>query len=679
MDYSRSAICDGTHDLVPLDIPLASRKADPQDVSNDLQLLKAAVAASQSGIAICSQLGHVLFANQPMGVIFGYAPGELLRRDLRTVAPDASFTVPAAASHRRSLSGQASPDAPSTPRETTGFRKDGAAVPIAIAIRPLPGRSACLFVVSVADLSEQYRLEARADAAETRAKFQAQVLDLATRCAGTLPDDVDAMLDDVVRDLGEALAVDRCIAYLPVDASAASFTAEHQWGRPGCPMPADDFEAVDRLPWSIARARAGETICATTLDDIASPVDRESLENLGARSCAIVPLGINGTRGALVVDTLAERTWAPEAIDGLRLVASVMGQAVARKRERQRLGSGFDELKREHQHTVNENAVLRRETAVQTDRSIASDSVAIRRVLGQVHQVAPTTATVLLLGETGAGKEVFAQAIHNLSPRHRRPMIRVSCAAIPTALIESELFGRERGAFTGALTRQIGRFEAANGSTIFLDEIGDLPLEVQVKLLRVLQERTVERLGGNQSMKVDVRVIAATNRNLETAVANNTFREDLFYRLNVFPITIPPLRERAEDIPSLVWTFIDEFSRAFGKKIDSISKESLAALQRYPWPGNVRELRNVIEREMIVATGPTLSVAAPRALSSPKRAASSKLVDIEVEHITSVLESCRWRVRGAGGAAERLGVKPTTLESRMARLGISREQKSLSE
>ena len=253
-------------------------------------------------------------------------------------------------------------------------------------------------------------------------------------------------------------------------------------------------------------------------------------------------------------------------------------------------------------------------------------------------------------------------------------MIRVSCAAIPSALIESELFGRERGAFTGALSRQIGRFEAANGSTIFLDEIGDLPLEIQVKLLRVLQERTVERLGGNQSMKVDVRVIAATNRNLEQAAANNTFREDLFYRLNVFPITIPPLRERIEDIQSLVWTFIDEFSRAFGKRIDSISKESLGALQRYPWPGNVRELRNVIEREMIVATGPTLIVAPPRPVSTQRRAASSKLVDIEVEHITSVLESCRWRVRGAGGAADRLGVKPTTLESRMARLGISRQQ-----
>jgi transcriptional regulator with GAF, ATPase, and Fis domain len=255
-------------------------------------------------------------------------------------------------------------------------------------------------------------------------------------------------------------------------------------------------------------------------------------------------------------------------------------------------------------------------------------------------------------------------------------MIRVSCAAIPTALIESELFGRERGAFTGALSRQIGRFEAAHGSTIFLDEIGDLPLEVQVKLLRVLQERTVERLGANESTRVDVRVIAATNKNLEQAVATNAFREDLFYRLNVFPITIRPLRERVDDINALVWTFIDEFSQAFGKNIEAISKESLAALQAYSWPGNVRELRNVIERAVIMASSPTLVVAPPSPVSKSRRTSSSKLADIQAAHIASVLASCRWRIRGSGGAAERLGLRPTTLESRMSRLGISRDMGS---
>jgi formate hydrogenlyase transcriptional activator len=243
--------------------------------------------------------------------------------------------------------------------------------------------------------------------------------------------------------------------------------------------------------------------------------------------------------------------------------------------------------------------------------SMVTESAAMQQVLAQVAQVAPTPATVLLLGETGSGKEVMAQAIHDASPRRRRPMVRVSCAAMPTTLVESELFGRERGAYTDALSRQIGRFEAAHQSTLFLDEIGELPLEVQVKLLRVLQERVIERLGSTQSIKVDVRIIAATNRNLEDAVRDKSFREDLFYRLNVFPVVVPPLRERLADIPALVWSFADEFSQAFGKTIDSIPKDCLDALQRYSWPGNVRELRNIIERAVILTSGRQLVVWPP--------------------------------------------------------------------
>jgi transcriptional regulator with GAF, ATPase, and Fis domain len=295
-------------------------------------------------------------------------------------------------------------------------------------------------------------------------------------------------------------------------------------------------------------------------------------------------------------------------------------------------------------------------------------------VLALVEQVAPTPATVLLLGETGTGKEVMAQAIHDLSPRHQRRMIRVSCAALPATLIESELFGRERGAYTGALSREIGRFEAAQDSTLFLDEIGDLPLEVQVKLLRALQERVIERLGSTHSIKVDVRIITATNKNIEQAVRDKAFREDLFYRLNVFPIVLPPLRDRIEDIPGLVWSFLDEFSTLYGKPFESISKESIADLQRYPWPGNIRELRNVIERSVIVANTRHLVVPAPKLGDRRVPEAAMTLSELEREHICSVLESTHWRVRGVGGAAERLGLRPTTLESRMAKLGIYRNK-----
>jgi formate hydrogenlyase transcriptional activator len=308
---------------------------------------------------------------------------------------------------------------------------------------------------------------------------------------------------------------------------------------------------------------------------------------------------------------------------------------------------------------------------------IVGESAAVRRVLAQVNQVASTDSTVLLLGETGTGKELFATQIHQRSARHSREMVRVNCSAIPNTLIESELFGRERGAFTGALARQIGRFELADRSTIFLDEIGDLPADVQVKLLRVLEERQIERLGSPAPIRVDTRIVAATHRDLEQRIADGGFREDLFYRLNVFPIAVPPLRERLEDIPLLVWRFVEEFSTMFGKRIQAISNENLAALQQYPWPGNIRELRNVVERAMIVATGPNLSVAVPVA---PRKstARSVKLVDVERDHIRGVLESTNWRIRGAGGAADRLGLKPTTLETRMIRLGLTRPKPKMS-
>jgi len=301
-------------------------------------------------------------------------------------------------------------------------------------------------------------------------------------------------------------------------------------------------------------------------------------------------------------------------------------------------------------------------------------SRALRQVLDQLNMVAATDSTVLLLGETGVGKEVLATHLHEMSVRRARPMVRVNCSAIPSTLIESELFGREKGAYTGSLARQIGRFELADRSTIFLDEIGDLPADVQVKLLRVLEERQIERLGSPQGIKVDVRIVAATHRKLEERIVDGSFREDLFYRLNVFPIHVPPLRERSEDIPSLVWMFVDEFSRAFGKQIDAIPRQDMEALQRYSWPGNIRELRNVVERAMIIATPRRLRVALPARseVNGPAPTRSLKMADVEKDHVRSVLESTGWRIRGNGGAGELLGLQPTTLETRMLKLGLSR-------
>jgi transcriptional regulator with GAF, ATPase, and Fis domain len=437
--------------------------------------------------------------------------------------------------------------------------------------------------------------------------------------------------------------------------------------------------SLQTIPSVLARLEAGEPCCFATVDDLPER-DREAFRRCGLRSGAVVPVPPTGDEGVLralaFASTTREQFWTAAVVERLRLVACVVGQALARKGSHLALQEANDEIRRLRDRLAS-TPVEHRRDAVRVRPPVpaeASDSPAMQQVFAQLEQVAPTPATVLLLGETGSGKEVIAQAIHAMSPRHQRPMIRVSCAAIPTALIESELFGRERGAYTGAVSRQIGRFEAAHGSTLFLDEIGELPMEVQVKLLRVLQERVIERLGSTQPIKVDVRIIAATNRNLEDAVRDKTFREDLYYRLNVFPVVVPPLRDRVADIPALVWSFIDEFSRSFGKPIDSIPKDCLRELQRYPWPGNVRELRNIIERAVIVATGRQLVVWPPRVDQRPIPQAAMTLGALEGEHIRAVLESTNWRVRGVGGAAQRLGLKPTTLESRMARLGLVRKQ-----
>ena len=298
---------------------------------------------------------------------------------------------------------------------------------------------------------------------------------------------------------------------------------------------------------------------------------------------------------------------------------------------------------------------------------IVGQSVRLKRVFEQIEQVSPTDSIVLIMGETGTGKELVARAIHNLSRRKDRVMVKVDCSSLPSTLIESELFGREKGAYTGALTKQVGRFELASGSTIFLDEIGELPLDLQAKLLRVVQEGQFERLGSPKTISVDVRVIAATNRDLAQRVKEGLFRQDLYFRLNVFPISVPPLRERPEDIPLLAWRFVRELERKMGKKIGSIPKRSMEMLQRYPWPGNVRELRNVVEQALIVTSGDRLNLQMPE---NREAVLLPTLKGVEHRHILEVLEQTGWRVKGSGGAAELLGMKPTTLYTTMQRLGI---------
>ena len=344
-------------------------------------------------------------------------------------------------------------------------------------------------------------------------------------------------------------------------------------------------------------------------------------------------------------------------------------------------GTDIDDRKRNEERTQNENLVLREEI----DRSsmfeeIVGSSEPLRRVLSQVAKVAPTDSTVLILGETGTGKELIARAIHKRSNRSGRAFIRVNCAAIPPSLIASELFGHEKGAFTGAMQRRVGRFESADRGTIFLDEVGDLPPETQIALLRVLQEREFERVGGSQTVPVDVRVLAATNADLSAAVAEGTFRQDLFYRLNVFPIQMPALRERADDIPLLVEYLIDRYAQAAGKKIKNINKGTLDLFQNYDWPGNVRELQNVIERAVILSDGETFIVDETWLTPvTPKVATTTvplvaNLMDHEKEMIENALREAEGLISGPTGAATKLGIPRQTLESKIRKLGINRHR-----
>jgi formate hydrogenlyase transcriptional activator len=305
---------------------------------------------------------------------------------------------------------------------------------------------------------------------------------------------------------------------------------------------------------------------------------------------------------------------------------------------------------------------------------LVGQSAALLALLNGVETVAPTDSTVLILGETGTGKELIARAIHNLSPRRDRAFVRTSCASIPGGLLESELFGREKGAYTGAVTREIGRIELANGGTLFLDEIGEIPLELQSKLLSVLQQQEFERLGSTRTIQVDFRLLAATNRDLAHMVREGRFRSDLFYRLNVFPLTVPPLWSRADDIPILVWHFVRKYAARMNKRIDTILSQDMAAMTEYPWPGNVRELQNFVERSVILSPGIVLRPPLQELKSSTKSAPGKvrTLADAEREVIQEALRSTDWVIGGENGAAVRLGVKRTTLLYKMRRLGISR-------
>jgi transcriptional regulator with GAF, ATPase, and Fis domain len=508
---------------------------------------------------------------------------------------------------------------------------------------------------------------------EERIRFETLLADLSARFVSLPAEALDREIEEAQRRICETLGIDTSSLGQPNKAGEPRFT--HSWALPGFPSVVD-IRPMEFCPWATQEILSGHTIQFTSRDELPpeAALDNENFGRLGVKSALSFPLVVGGKpMGVLSFGAFREeRLWPEVLVNRLRLVAEVFAGALARRASEEALHDALTKVEALRERLEAENVSLRQNLQLLHGHpQILGQSAALRNVLALAEQVAPTDATVLLLGETGTGKELIASAVHDLSARRDRPMVRVNCAAIPSTLIESELFGRQKGAYTGALTKQIGRFETANGSSLFLDEIGELPPEVQVKLLRVLQEKQIERLGSSAPIAVDVRIIAATNVDLEKAVHEGKLRQDLYYRLNVFPITVPPLRDRPEDIPLLARAFVDQFSKTMGKTVTSIPQSHLDALQRYTWPGNVRELRNVIERAVILARGPKLTVEVPSA-RQPGATQALAIKDVERAHILRVLERTAWRVQGKGGAAEILGLNRSTLESRMAKLGIRR-------
>jgi formate hydrogenlyase transcriptional activator len=386
--------------------------------------------------------------------------------------------------------------------------------------------------------------------------------------------------------------------------------------------------------------------------------------------------GISGAACVVVTD-LTDKKRNKEMLKEEEVLQIAHDKLERRVSERtEELRSALSEIQTMKDQLEVENIYFRRENKMkhQPD-NIIGQSDGLKYVLYRAQQVAPAGTTILILGETGTGKELIAAAIHNMSPRKERPLITVNCAALPGNLIESELFGREKGAFTGADARRIGRFEIANGSTLCLDEIGELPLELQAKLLRVIQHGEFERLGSSNTIKVDVRIVATTNRDLEEEIRKGRFRQDLYYRLNVFPITVPPLRQRKEDIPMMVQAFVERYSKKLGKSITTISKETMKVLQDYPWPGNVRELESIIERAAILCPGPILQLADKLEITAPAVSSALRtLEETERNQVIKILSETKWRIEGKDGAAAILSIHPSTLRARMHKLGIVRPE-----
>jgi formate hydrogenlyase transcriptional activator len=544
--------------------------------------------------------GLILQVNGEALKMFGYRLDDLMGVAVERLLPEFSREIHS--KRRRDLSTDAGFREMAKGQEILAMRKDGTTFPVEISFSPVSTPNGLLIYCIIRDLTNRYAwLQA-----ERNLKFERALSGISAMFINLPVESVDEEISNGLRLLGETMEIDRANIG-QVDPASGDLVITHWWVREGVPA---HSQRILRgfLPWLDDRLMRGMISAAERPDDLPPEAahEREHMVSTGAKSSLVVPFRVGGqVIGGMSTDTFRHHLkWDDAIVSRVQDIADIFANALSRKRADEALEKAHAEIRKLKDKLEQENTYLREEIQLQHHHlEIVGDSAAIRSVLKKAEQVAATGSAVLIAGETGTGKELIARTIHELSTRNKRSMVKINCAALPSTLIESELFGREKGAFTGALAREIGRFELADKSTIFLDEVGELPLELQSKLLRVLQEGQFERLGSSKTIQVDVRVIAATNRDLKEMIKEGKFREDLFYRLNVFPITIPPLRERTEDIPSLVWHILKDLGKKMGRNVQGVHPDTMRGFQRHSWPGNIRELRNFIERSLILNTG----------------------------------------------------------------------------
>jgi transcriptional regulator with GAF, ATPase, and Fis domain len=517
------------------------------------------------------------------------------------------------------------------------------------------------------------------EALAQRRKFQALVATVSSRLVMAPDEEADDIVESCMRSVCDFVGADRSTLFW-LDAESDVASIAYAWGPDGNafgPVPMDQF------PEFGARLKAFQPVRINDVANMAEgfKIDRANLQKFDLKSFLALPMVVGGQAvGGMTCGRLhQQKDWSDQDVEDLTVFAELFANYVLRLKSRRALDDAMGQLKGAKERLEAENVYLRQEIELTHGfDEIIGRSEAVLRSLQLVEQVAPTKTPVLIMGETGTGKELIARAIHELSDRCDRPLVKVNCAALPANLIESELFGHEKGAFTGADGAKRGRFDLAHGSTLFLDEIGEIPIELQAKLLRVLQEGEFDRLGGGKTIKVDVRLVVATNRDLAEAVRLGEFRSDLYYRINTFPIVLPALRDRGDDIDLLAQHFVAMHAPRLGREVTEMSAEMMDQLRRYDWPGNVRELEGIVQRALISSTGPVLNLAArlvsgageDRQLEGPAPISDLKL--IEREHIVAVLEDAKWKISGGYGAAAKLGIPPSTLRSKMKKLSINR-------